>query len=118
MTEIKISDRLSVPAFDTIEEAMNAEPIPNELLLPGYAVLFELHGKYAVYVHREARYYGEYLPRGSKVLFGSKHRIGEPMNWEPKGNVSDEEYNLISAALGSEVAAKLKAINDKLKDSE
>lgn len=90
-------DFCDLPAYDTLEAAMKDVPQSRfPYNYSGYAVLFELHGKYAVYVHNEDRYWSSYLPFDAKPKLGGWCGTGKPIaEWESIGKYSDEERRLI-----------------------
>lgn len=89
-------DFIDIPAYETIHEAMNSTPpTRDQWKTNGYAVLFELGGQYAVYLHNEDRYYSSYIPQGSHAVFGGWWKKGNPIKWEPISNLSAEEQRLM-----------------------
>lgn len=87
---------LDLPSFDTPDEAKNSEYVQMPNMFPqGYAVVFELNGKYAVYVHNEDRYYSSCLPAEANALAGGWWNKGIPVMWTQIGTISTEELNLL-----------------------
>ena len=89
-------DFWDLPAYDTVEAAMrNIPKSRHPYNYNGYAVLFELDGKYAVYVHNEDRYWSSYLPLKAKPKLGGWCTTGEPIQeWQPIGMYSQVERDL------------------------
>lgn len=94
--------RVKIPAFRTIEEALNAEPVSDYggygRQKNGFAVAFELDGLYAVYVHHEDRYYSSFIPDNAKVRYTGWYMPGKPIEWERQtNNLSRGEQDTLRA---------------------
>lgn len=86
---------LDLPAYKTPQDAQVNEFVQSPNMFPrGYAVLFELNGLYAVYIHPEDRYYSSYLPDKAKVLAGGWWEKGKAVEWQQIGKFSLEERRL------------------------
>lgn len=85
--------------FVTIEQAKLCEPV-SRVYNRGFAVLFQHEDKFAVYVAYEDRYYYQFLPKGSKVLFGGSWEKHKVVDWQPIRNMSKSEHELLGDQWG------------------
>ena len=69
----------------------------------GFAVLFEIVGLFAVYVHSEDRYYSSFIPSMAKVHYTGWWQKGCPIEWAAqKSNLSGDEIDTLrSFGLGA-----------------
>ncbi len=80
--------------FDTMRQAMMCEPVSN-VYNRGYAVLFTINERFAVYIAYEDRYYYQFLPKGSQCLLGGLWEKYKTIDWKPIENMSEAERKLL-----------------------
>lgn len=103
--------------YQTIEEAKQAVEVTRTKLWArqnrNHAYVYALNGRFGVLFHPEDRYYATYLPDGAKVLWHAEFK-GYPeitVTWEERGNHSQGDFDALSNALGSDIAALLLGLN-------
>jgi hypothetical protein len=93
---------VDIPAFQTLDEALQSEPVNIINGWRGYLVAFEVGGLYGVYMHNEDKYYKSFLPHDAKVLRGGWWEPGKTTEWKVIGGLDHESKRILSDLFGDD----------------